>query len=86
MSGRGVGVVWAWCVRAPPTCVLRQRGAIAVALGGRDAVRAHGAPVRGEGPGRGGGLALARPAQRPLAGVAVSGAVGRLDALPGHRV
>ena len=69
-----------------PTCVLRQAGAVAVALRGGDAVRAHGPPVGGQSSGGGRRLALTRPAQRPLAGVSVPGAVGGLYTLPGHGV
>lgn len=66
------------------TCVLREAGAVAVALGDGDAVlRADCAPVRGQSPGGRGGLALG---QGPLAGVAVSDAVRRLDAFPGNWV
>lgn len=61
-----------WC---RPTCVLGEAGAVAVALCRCDAVRAHRPPVGGQGPCRGRGLALTRPAQRPLAGVSVPGAV-----------
>ena len=68
------------------TCVLWETGAVAVALSGGDAVRAHRAPVWGESSRRGRRLALTGPAQRPLAGVSVPGAVGRLDALPGHGI
>jgi len=67
-----------------PTCILREAGAVAVALGDGDAVLgADGAPVRGESAGRRGRLALG---QSPLAGVAVPDAVGRLHTLPRHRV
>ena len=44
---------------------------------------AHGAPVGGDGTGGRGRLALG---QGPLAGVAVPRTVGRLHALPRHRV
>lgn len=66
------------------TCVLREAGAVAVTLGDRDAMLgAHCPPVRGEGPCRGGRLALG---ECPLAGVAVAGAVRRLHTLPRHGV
>ena len=69
-----------------PTCVLGQAGAVAVALGGRDAVRPHGAPIGGQGSRRGRRLALARAAEGPLAGVAIPRAVRRLHAFPGDRI
>lgn len=62
------------------TCVLREAGAVAVALGDGDAVLgAHCPPVRGERPRWRGRLALG---EGPLAGVPVAGAVRRLDTLP----
>lgn len=47
------------------TCILGEAGAVAVTLSDSDTVLgSHGAPVRGEGAGRCGGLALG---QSPLA-------------------